>query len=70
MKKVEEYLAQCIEYQQVKVEPQHPAKLLQSLPIPKWKWKWKLLVLHKWKWKLLLQFNFSTTYHPQSERQT
>jgi hypothetical protein len=34
-----EYLAKCIECQQVKVEHQHPARLLQPLPIPEWKWE-------------------------------
>lgn len=36
---VTEYLARCIECQQVKAEHQHPAGLLQRLPIPKWKWE-------------------------------
>ena len=35
--KVIEFLARCIECQQVKVEHQHPAGLLQPLPIPNWK---------------------------------
>ena len=34
-----EYLAHCIECQQVKDEHQHPARLLQPLPIPEWKWE-------------------------------
>ena len=38
-KEVAEYLAQCIECQQVKAEHQHPAGLLQPLPIPEWKWE-------------------------------
>ena len=29
-----EYIARCIECQQVKVEHQHPAGILQPLPIP------------------------------------
>ena len=33
------YLARCIECQQVKTEHQHPAGLLQPLPIPEWKWE-------------------------------
>ena len=33
------YLARCIECQQVKIEHQHPAGLLQPLPIPEWKWE-------------------------------
>ena len=36
---VVECLARCIEFQQVKVEYQHPTDLLQSLPIPNWKWE-------------------------------
>ena len=31
---VAEYIARCIEWQQVKVEHQHPTGLLQPLPIP------------------------------------
>ena len=36
---VVEYIARCIECQQVKVEHQHPTGLLQPLPIPYWKGK-------------------------------
>ena len=39
MKEVVEYLAHYLECQQVKVEHQHPTRLLQTLPIPKWKWE-------------------------------
>eukprot|EP00253_Pinus_taeda_P031931 PITA_31931 len=38
-KKVIEYLARCLECQQIKAEHQHPAGLLQPLPIPEWKWE-------------------------------
>eukprot|EP00253_Pinus_taeda_P002642 PITA_02642 len=38
-KDVVEYLARCLECQQVKAEHQHPAGLLQPIPIPKWKWE-------------------------------
>jgi hypothetical protein len=38
-KDIAEYLAKCIECQQVKVEHQHPKRLLQPLPIPEWKWE-------------------------------
>ena len=34
---VAEYIARCIECQQFKAEHQHPADLLQPLPIPNWK---------------------------------
>jgi hypothetical protein len=34
-----EYLAKCLECQQVKAEHWHPAGLLQPLPIPEWKWE-------------------------------
>ena len=34
---VVEFLARCIECQQVKAEHQHPTGLLQPLPIPSWK---------------------------------
>jgi hypothetical protein len=37
--KVVEYLARCLECQQVKVEHRHPAGLLQPIPIPEWKWE-------------------------------
>ena len=36
---VAEYIARCIECQQVKAEHQHPIGLLQPLPIPNWKWE-------------------------------
>jgi hypothetical protein len=36
-KEIANYLAKCIECQQVKAEHLHPAGLLQPLPIPKWK---------------------------------
>jgi hypothetical protein len=38
-KDITDYLAKCLECQQVKVEHRHPAGLLQPLPIPKWKWE-------------------------------
>jgi hypothetical protein len=34
-----EYLSKCLYCQKVKVEHQHPADLLQPLPIPEWKWE-------------------------------
>ena len=33
-----EYLSNCLDCQQVKVEHHHPTSLLQPLPIPEWKW--------------------------------
>ena len=39
-----EYIARCFECQQVKTEHQHPAGLLQPLPIPSW--KWEIIILH------------------------
>jgi hypothetical protein len=33
------YLAKCLECQQVKVEHKNPVGLLQPLPIPEWKWE-------------------------------
>eukprot|EP00253_Pinus_taeda_P010733 PITA_10733 len=38
-KEVVEYLARCLECQQIKAEHLHPAGLLQPLPIPEWKWE-------------------------------
>ena len=38
-KQVIEYLARCLECQHIKAEHQHPAGLLQPLPIPEWKWE-------------------------------
>ena len=35
---IAEYLARCMECQLVKVEHQHPASLLNHLPIAEWKW--------------------------------
>jgi len=34
-----EYIAKCLECQQVKVEHIHHVGLLQPLPIPEWKWE-------------------------------
>ncbi len=34
-----EYLARCLECQQIKATYQHPAGLLQPLPVPEWKWE-------------------------------
>ena len=36
---VAEYIARCLDCQQVKTEHQHPAGFLQPLPIPSWKWE-------------------------------
>eukprot|EP00253_Pinus_taeda_P003664 PITA_03664 len=36
---ITDYLARCIECQQVKTEHQHPAGILQPLPVPEWKWE-------------------------------
>ena len=36
---VAEYIARCLECQQVKTKHQHPARLLQPLPIPGQKWE-------------------------------
>ena len=49
-KKVVEFIARCIECQQVKVEHQHPAGLLQALPIPNWKWE-------------VISLDFITSFH-------
>ena len=38
-KEIAEYLAHCIECQQVKTEHQNPSGLLQLLPVPEWKWE-------------------------------
>eukprot|EP00253_Pinus_taeda_P023951 PITA_23951 len=38
-KSIVKYLARCLECQQIKAEHQHPAGLLQPLPIPEWKWE-------------------------------
>ena len=32
------YVASCLVCQQVKAERQHPAGMMQPLPIPEWKW--------------------------------
>ena len=36
---VADYIARCLKCQQVKIEHQHLAGLLQPLPIPSWKWE-------------------------------
>jgi hypothetical protein len=38
-KEIAEYIAKCMECQQVKVEHRHPIGFLQHLPIPEWKWE-------------------------------
>jgi hypothetical protein len=39
MKYIADYLAKCLECQQVKAECRHPAGLLHPLPILEWKWE-------------------------------
>ena len=34
-----EYISRCMKCQQVKIEDQHPASLLQPLPVLEWKWE-------------------------------
>ena len=36
---IAEFISRCLTCQQVKIEHQNPAGLLQSLPIPQWKWE-------------------------------
>src|SRR5713226_7379913 len=38
-KDMAEYISRCMKCQHVKVEHQHPAGLLQPLPILEWKWE-------------------------------
>jgi hypothetical protein len=38
-KDIVDYLAKCLECQQIKEEHRHPTRMLQPLPIPKWKWE-------------------------------
>ena len=38
-KDMAKYISRCMKSQQVKVEHQHPAGLLQPLPVPEWKWE-------------------------------
>ena len=38
-KDIAEYISKCMKCQQVKVEHQQPAGLLQPFPIPEWKWE-------------------------------
>ena len=38
-KDMAEYISRCMKCQQVKVEHQHPAGLLQPLLVPEWKWE-------------------------------
>ena len=38
-KDIAEYIARCQKCQQFKAKHQHPARLLQPFPIPKWRWK-------------------------------
>ena len=38
-KDMAKYISRCMKCQQVKVEHQHPAGLLQPLPVPEWTWE-------------------------------
>ena len=38
-KDMAEYISRCMKCQHVKVEHQHPAGLLQPLPVLEWKWE-------------------------------
>ena len=39
MREIAQYVAKCLVCQQIKIEHQRTAELLQPLPIPKWKWE-------------------------------
>eukprot|EP00253_Pinus_taeda_P008175 PITA_08175 len=85
-KDVVEYLARCLECQQVKAEHQHPTGLLQPIRIPEWKWETitmdfitglpkskrnnDSIMVVVDKLSLGTQLSFSTTYHPQTDGQT
>ena len=36
---MDEYISRCMKCQEVNVEHQHPAGLLQHLSVPEWKWE-------------------------------
>ena len=38
-KDIVEYISRCMKCQELKVKNQHPASLLQPLPVPEWKWE-------------------------------
>jgi len=42
---IAEFVARCILCQQVKIEHQRPAGLLEPLEIPQWNWKFYILCL-------------------------
>eukprot|EP00253_Pinus_taeda_P009514 PITA_09514 len=83
-KNVAEYLARCLECQQIKAEHQHLGGLLQPFPIPEWKWETISMdfitgLPKKGKNnnsimvvvdKLRTQLNFNRAYHPRTDGQT
>ena len=38
-KDIAEYISKCMKCQHMKVEHQHPARLVQPFPVPEWKWE-------------------------------
>ncbi|WVZ97675.1 hypothetical protein U9M48_043189, partial [Paspalum notatum var. saurae] len=66
---VAEYVAVCDTCQQVKVEHQRPAGLLQPLKVPEWNWEEITMdfILHD---SLDAKLRFIIAYHPQTDWQT
>ena len=36
---IADFIAKCLECQQIKIEQQNPSGLLQPLPVSEWKWE-------------------------------
>ena len=50
-KDMDEQISRCMKCQQVKVENQHSASLLQPFPVPEWKWEViSMVLLQDFRW--------------------
>ena len=76
-REIAEFVSKCLTCQQIKIEHQKPAGLLQPLSIPEWKWERIMMdfVIGLPKTQrghdaMGTKLHFSTTFHPQTDGQS
>ena len=76
-REIAEFVSKCLTCQQIKIEHQKPAGLLQPLSIPEWKWERItmdfVIGLPKTQRRqdaMGTKLHFSTTFHPQTDGQS